>query len=80
MKASEARAVSDKARFKVLLRALVQYLKPHKTRLAQAAVSMIILAAIKNAVIYISGPIIKGVFMDLNMNLLRLIVLGLPAL
>ena len=80
MKASEARAVSDKARFKVLLRALVQYLKPHKARLAQAAVSMIALAAIKNAVIYISGPIIKGVFMDLNMDLLRLIVLGLPAL
>ena len=75
-----ARAAQDKARFKVLVRALLQYLKPHKIRLAQAAVSMIVLAVIKNAVIYISGPVIKGVFMDKNMDLLRLIVFGLPAL
>ncbi|MCM2267071.1 MAG: ABC transporter ATP-binding protein/permease [Elusimicrobiales bacterium] len=74
------RAASDKARFKVLARALLQYLKPHKVRLIQAAASMIILAAIKNAVIYISGPVIKGVFMDKDMDLLRLIVIGLPVL
>jgi len=74
----DANAVSNKARFKVLVRALIQYLKPHKVRLAQAAVSMIILAAIKNAVIYISGPVVKGVFMDKNMDMLRLIVIGLP--
>jgi len=75
-----ASAAPDKARFKVLVRALLQYLKPHKVRLIQAAVSMIILAAIKNAVIYISGPVIKGVFMDKDMDLLRLIVMGLPVL
>ncbi|OGR52787.1 MAG: hypothetical protein A2049_06700 [Elusimicrobia bacterium GWA2_62_23] len=75
-----ASAAPDKARFKVLVRALLQYLKPHKVRLIQAAASMIILAAIKNAVIYISGPVIKGVFMDKDMDLLRLIVLGLPVL
>lgn len=71
---------ADKARFKVLAAALFDYLKPHKARLAQAAVSMLILAAIKNAVIYISGPVVKGVFMDKNMELLQLIVLGLPFL
>jgi len=75
-----AHSVADKARFRVLARALIEYLKPHKARLAQAAVSMIILAAIKNAVIYISGPVVKGVFMDKNMEMLRLIVIALPFL
>jgi subfamily B ATP-binding cassette protein MsbA len=75
-----ASAAPDKARFKVLVRALLQYLKPHKVRLIQAAASMIILAAIKNAVIYISGPVIQGVFINKDMSLLRLIVLGLPVL
>ena len=73
-------AAADKARFKVLAAALFAYLKPHKARLAQAAVSMLILAAIKNAVIYISGPVVKGVFMDKNMELLQLIVISLPFL
>ena len=53
-------AAADKARFKVLAAALFAYLKPHKARLAQAAVSMLILAAIKNAVIYISGPVVRA--------------------
>lgn len=74
------RTAADKARFKVLARALFAYLKPHKARLAQAAVSMLILAAIKNAVIYISGPVVKGVFMDKNMEMLQLIVISLPFL
>jgi len=74
------RAAADKARFKVLARALFAYLKPHKARLAQAAVSMLILAAIKNAGIYISGPVVKGVFMDKNMDMLHLIVISLPFL
>lgn len=67
-------------RFRELALALLAYVKPHKARLIQAAVSMIALAAIKNAVIYISGPVIKGVFMDKDMGLLRLIVIGLPVL
>ena len=75
-----ANVMADKARFKVLTKALIGYLKPHKARLFQAAVSMIILAAIKNAVIYISGPVVKGVFIDKNMHLLALIVMGLPFL
>ena len=75
-----ARAVSDKARFKVLAKALIQYLKPYKVRLLQAAVSMIILAAIKNAVIYISGPVIQGVFVNKDMRLLNMIVVALPGL
>jgi subfamily B ATP-binding cassette protein MsbA len=73
-------AVTDKARFRVLARALLAYLKPHKARLFQAAGSMVILAAIKNAVIFISGPVVKGVFMDKNPELLQLIVIGLPFL
>ncbi|MBI5744195.1 MAG: ABC transporter ATP-binding protein [Elusimicrobia bacterium] len=75
-----AHSVTDKARFKVLVKALVQYLKPYKGRLLQAAGSMIVLAAIKNAVIYISGPIIQGVFVNKDMRLLQLIVMGLPVL
>ena len=75
-----ARKVQDKARFKVLVRALIEYLKPYKGRLVQAAVSMIILAAIKNAVIYISGPVIQGVFVNKDMHMLHLIVIALPGL
>ncbi|OGR45508.1 MAG: hypothetical protein A2X35_08230 [Elusimicrobia bacterium GWA2_61_42] len=60
--------------------ALLRYLKPYKVRLLQAAASMIVLAAIKNAVIYISGPVIQGVFFNKDMNLLRTIVIALPAL
>ena len=75
-----ARTVSDKARFKVLIRALVQYLKPYKGRLVQAAVSMIVLAGIKNAVIYISGPVIQGVFVNKDMHMLHLVVMALPVL
>jgi subfamily B ATP-binding cassette protein MsbA len=71
---------ADKARFKVLVRALIVYLKPYKSRLVQAAISMIVLAGIKNAVIYISGPVIQGVFINKDMHMLHLIVLGLPAL
>ncbi len=74
------RAVPDKARFKVLTMALIAYLKPYKGRLVQAAVSMIALAAIKNAVIYVSGPVIQGIFVNKDMNMLRLIVIGLPGL
>jgi len=75
-----ARAAADKARFRVLAWALLRYLKPYKVRLLQAAASMIVLAAIKNAVIYISGPVIQGVFFNKDMNLLRTIVIALPAL
>ncbi len=75
-----ANAVADKARFKVLVKALLAYLKPYKVRMVQAAVSMIVLAAIKNAVIYISGPIIQGVFVNKDMHMLRMIVIGLPIL
>jgi subfamily B ATP-binding cassette protein MsbA len=75
-----ANAVADKARFRVLIKALVAYLKPYKVRMVQAAISMIVLAGIKNAVIYISGPIIQGVFVNKDMHMLHLIVIGLPIL
>ncbi len=74
------RQAPDKARMKVLAKALIKYLRPYKARLLQAAVSMIVLAAIKNAVIYISGPVIQGVFVNKDMHMLRLIVIGLPLL
>lgn len=74
------KAIADKARFRVLIKALIAYMKPYKSRMAQAAVSMIALAAIKNAVIYISGPIIQGVFVNKDMHMLRMIVIGLPIL
>ncbi|MEI7528941.1 MAG: ABC transporter ATP-binding protein [Elusimicrobiota bacterium] len=76
----DARKAADKARFKVLAKALLQYLKPYKVRLGQAAVSMVALAIIKNAVIYISGPVVQGVFVNKDMNLLNMIVIGLPGL
>jgi subfamily B ATP-binding cassette protein MsbA len=75
-----ARKAYDKARFKVLTGSLLSYLKPYKNRLIQAAVTMIILAGIKNAVIYISGPVVQGVFINKNMRVLHLIVVLLPAL
>jgi len=70
----------EKDRFRTLVRALIVYLKPYKARLIQAAVSMIVLAAIKNVTIYISGPVVKGVFLDKDMHMLRMIVIGLPFL
>lgn len=76
----DARGRIDWAHFKRLAKPLLAYLKPYKRRLGQAAVSMIILALIKNAVIYISGPVLKGVFIDMDAHMLRLIVFGLPAL
>jgi subfamily B ATP-binding cassette protein MsbA len=75
-----ARKAYDRARFKVLARSLLAYLKPYKSRLIQAAVTMIILAGIKNAVIYISGPVVQGVFINKNMRVLHLIVVFLPGL
>ncbi|MDA8131075.1 MAG: hypothetical protein M0011_06175, partial [Elusimicrobia bacterium] len=60
--------------FKKLARALFAYLKPYKRRLLQAAGSMVVLALIKNLIIYVSGPVIKGVFMDKNEHLLMLVV------
>jgi len=75
-----APAVPGSERYKELVRALIAYVKPHKTRLIQAALSMVALAAIKNAVIYISGPVVKNIFIDKNMDMLRLIVIGLPVL
>lgn len=75
-----APAVPGSERYKELLRALLAYVRPHKARLIQAALSMVALAAIKNAVIYISGPVVKNIFIDKNMDMLRLIVIGLPVL
>jgi subfamily B ATP-binding cassette protein MsbA len=63
---------------KLLARALFAYVKPYKLRFAQAAISMLCLAAIRGGVVYICGPVIKGVFIDRNFAILKLIIIGLP--
>ena len=70
----------EKGRFKELAKALFKYVKPYKSRLLQAALSMTLLAAIRGVVVYILGPVIQGVFMDKDLSILRLVVFGLPAL
>ena len=69
-----------KDQFKILTRALFAYVKPYKLRFVQAAVSMIFLAAIRGGVVYILGPVIQGVFIDKNLGILKLVLIGLPIL
>jgi len=71
---------AEQSRFKILAKALAAYVRPYKLRFIQAALSMICLAAIRGSVIYISGPIIKGVFLDKNLHTLKLVLIGLPIL
>jgi len=72
--------LARKERFKVLTRSLVNYIKPYKGKMLQAAGSMLLLAAIRGGIVYVMGPVIQGVFVDKNMNILRLVVIGLPFL
>lgn len=67
-------------RFKELALALLEYVKPYKGRLAQAACSMALLAAIRGGVVYILGPVIQGVFVEKDLSILRVVVIGLPLL
>ncbi|MEK7721325.1 MAG: ABC transporter transmembrane domain-containing protein, partial [Elusimicrobiota bacterium] len=69
-----------KGRSKELAYALHGYVKPYKTRLLQAALSMTLLAAIRGGIVYILGPVMQGVFVDKDLSILRLVVIGLPAL
>ncbi len=73
-------AAAQKSRLKVLGKALLVYVAPYKSRLLQAAASMVVLAVIRGGVVYILGPVIQGVFVDKNAGILRLVVLGLPIL
>jgi subfamily B ATP-binding cassette protein MsbA len=59
--------------------ALLGYIRPHKARLLQAALAMTVLAAMRAAVAYLIGPVIQTVFIDRNTEMLRLIMIGLPA-
>jgi len=70
----------EKDRFKILSRALFAYVKPYKLRFIQAAVSMLFLAAIRGGVVYILGPVIQGVFIDKNLAILKLVLIGLPVM
>ncbi|HAF96218.1 MAG TPA: ABC transporter permease [Elusimicrobia bacterium] len=63
-----------------LLRALVEYIKPYKKQFVQAALSMILLAALRGGVVYLMGPVIQGVFMEKKLDILRLVLMGLPVL
>jgi len=69
----------QKTHFRVLFKALLEYVKPYKLRFAQAAASMVLLAAIRGGVVYILGPVIQGVFIEKDLGILKLVVLGLPA-
>ena len=69
-----------KDQFKILARALFAYVKPYKLRFIQAAASMMFLAAIRGGVVYILGPVIQGVFIDKNLGILKLVLIGLPIL
>ncbi|MDT8287788.1 MAG: ABC transporter ATP-binding protein, partial [Elusimicrobiales bacterium] len=60
--------------------ALLAYIRPHGGRLLQAAVAMTVLAAMRGAIVYVVGPVIEGIFNDKNMEMLRLIVIGLPVI
>ncbi|MFA6435218.1 MAG: ABC transporter ATP-binding protein [Elusimicrobiales bacterium] len=70
----------EKDQFRILARALFAYVKPYKLRFLQAAVSMILLAVIRGGVVYVLGPVIQGVFIDKDLGILRLVLLGLPVL
>ncbi len=71
---------AQKERFKVLLKSLFGYVKPHKTKMLQAAASMLLLAAIRGGIVYVMGPVIQGVFVDKKMDILNMVVIGLPFL
>ena len=62
------------------VQALLDYIKPHRGRLVQAAVAMTVLAAMRGAIVYVVGPVIEGVFVKKDMELLRLIMIALPLL
>ena len=70
----------EKDQFKILARALFAYVKPFKLRFIQAATSMLFLAAIRGSIVYILGPVIQGVFIDKDLSILKLVVIGLPVL
>jgi len=71
---------AQKERFKVLLKSLFGYVKPHKGKMLQAAASMLLLAAIRGGIVYVMGPVIQGVFVDKRLDILNLVVVGLPFL
>ena len=65
---------------KELLTSLLFYLKQHKKSMITAAISMIVLAAIRGLIVYIIGPLIQGVFIDKNLQMLKEILILLPIL
>jgi subfamily B ATP-binding cassette protein MsbA len=73
-------ARDPKSRTSYLLRALFEYIKPYRKRFAQAALSMILLASVRGVVVYLMGPVIQGVFMEKNLEMLGLVLMGLPVL
>ena len=61
-----------------LSKELLKYLKPYKLRFIQAALSMIILALLKGAIVYSLKPVVDKVFVSKDINMLKLLVLALP--
>ena len=65
---------------KKLYISLFSYLKPYKKRIIVAFVSMLVLAAIRAAIVYLVGPFIQSVFVDKNIAMFRKILIILPVL
>ena len=70
----------SKSKTSYLAFALLKYIKPYKKQFVQAALSMILLAALRGGVVYLMGPVIQGVFMEKKLDILRLVIMGLPVL
>ncbi|MCX5785562.1 MAG: ABC transporter ATP-binding protein [Elusimicrobia bacterium] len=75
-----AHAQDRKKKNSYLAKALFEYIKPYKKQFVHAALSMIMLAALRGGVVYLMGPVIQGVFMEKNLRMLRLVLIGLPIL
>ncbi|PIU17882.1 MAG: ABC transporter permease [Elusimicrobia bacterium CG08_land_8_20_14_0_20_59_10] len=69
-----------KDQFKKLALSLLEYIKPYKARLLQAAATMTLLAVIRGIIVLVLGPVVKGVFVDKDLNVLHMVVIGLPLL
>ena len=79
-KKNQTAAPDPKSKTLYLARALFKYIKPYKKQFVQAALSMILLAALRGGVVYLMGPVIQGVFMEKKLDILRLVLIGLPIL
>ena len=79
-KKNQTAAPKAKSKTSYPARVLFKYIKPYKKQFVQAALSMIMLAALRGVVVYLMGPVIQGVFVEKKLDILRLVLIGLPIL